>query len=71
VEQFQLETEKAAAEEMLAMRNVPLGVHFGVTLEAFSGAERKRRMRRLKKSAPRRSSRRSRLPPRSASRGGG
>ena len=36
VEQFQLETEKAAAEEMLAMRNVPLGVHFGVTLEAFS-----------------------------------
>ena len=35
VEQFQLETEKAAAEEMLAMRNVPLGVHFGVTLEAF------------------------------------
>ncbi len=36
VEQFQLETEKAAAEEMLAMRNVPLGVHFGVNLEAFS-----------------------------------
>ena len=35
VEQFQLETEKAAAEEMLAMRNVPLGVHFGVNLEAF------------------------------------
>ena len=34
VEQFQLETEKAAAEEMLAMRNVPLGVNFGVTLEA-------------------------------------
>jgi hypothetical protein len=32
VEQFQLETEKAAAEEMLAMRNVPLGVN----LEAFS-----------------------------------
>ena len=35
VEQFQLETEKAAAEEMLAMRNVPLGVHFGGNREAF------------------------------------